>query len=104
MADVIDFGTVVLVVAGGFTLALAANKLTERFAVPAPALFLLAAAIASDVHPPLADVVSIREIERIGTVALIMILFLPLIDEGRAWSQREVTIVDGADEISRVNG
>jgi potassium/hydrogen antiporter len=69
------FGTIVLVVAGGFLLALIATKLSERFPVPEPALFLLLAAIASDVFPELSERLSIKEVERIGVVALIVILF-----------------------------
>jgi len=69
------FGTIVLVVAGGLLLALTATKLSERFPVPEPALFLLLAAIASDVFPELSERLSIREVERIGVVALIVILF-----------------------------
>ena len=75
MSEITDFGTVVLVVAAGFALALASSKLTKRFPVPAPALFLIAAAVASDVFPNLADQLSIRDVERIGVVALIVILF-----------------------------
>jgi potassium/hydrogen antiporter len=73
--EVLDFGTIVLVVAGGFSLAVATIKLTERFPIPAPALFLLAAAVASDVFPGLSEHLSIRNVERIGVVALIVILF-----------------------------
>jgi cell volume regulation protein A len=72
-----EFGTVVLVVAGGFALALATSKLTERFPVPAPALFLLAAAIASELFPDLIGHLgrdAIVTVERIGVVALIVIL------------------------------
>jgi cell volume regulation protein A len=65
----------VLVVAGGLLLALIATKLNERFPVPEPALFLLLAAIASDVFPELSERLSIKEVERIGVVALIVILF-----------------------------
>src|SRR5258708_937498 len=74
MSEVADFGTVVLIVAGAFTLLLAASKLTDFFPVPAPLLFLLAAAVASDVFPGLSTL-SIRNVERIGVVALIAILF-----------------------------
>jgi cell volume regulation protein A len=63
------------VVAGGLLLALTATKLSERFPVPEPALFLLLAAIASDVFPELSERLSIKEVERIGVVALIVILF-----------------------------
>ena len=65
----------VLVVSGGLLLALIATKLNERFPVPEPAVFLLLAAVASDVFPELGERLSIREVERIGVVALIVILF-----------------------------
>jgi cell volume regulation protein A len=72
--EVREFGTIVLVVGAGFSLALLTSKLTERFPVPAPAIFLLAAATASDVFPTLADELSTKTVERIGVVALIVIL------------------------------
>jgi potassium/hydrogen antiporter len=46
MSEIADFGTVVLVVSVGFSLALLASRLSDRFPVPAPALFLIAAAMA----------------------------------------------------------
>jgi potassium/hydrogen antiporter len=69
------FGTIVLIVAGGLLLALLATKLNERFPVPEPAVFLLLAAVASDVFPELGERLSIQDVERIGVVALIVILF-----------------------------
>jgi len=69
------FGTIVLVVSGGLLLALVATKLNERFPVPEPAVFLLLAAVASDLFPELGDRLAIRDVERIGVVALIVILF-----------------------------
>jgi cell volume regulation protein A len=75
VTEIHDFATMVLLVAGGFSLALMASKLTERFPLPGPALFLLVAAVASDVFPGLAEHTSIREVERIGVVGLIVILF-----------------------------
>lgn len=75
MSEILDFGTIVLVVAAGFSLAVLTSRLTERFPVPGPALFLIAAAVASDVFPSLAERLSIRNVERIGVVALIVILF-----------------------------
>ena len=75
MSELHEFGTVVLVVSAGFFAALGTYKLTERFPVPAPALFLLTAALASDLFPGLATVISIHNVERIGVVALIVILF-----------------------------
>ncbi|HEY3070479.1 MAG TPA: potassium/proton antiporter [Gaiellaceae bacterium] len=75
MSELVDFGEIVLVVAGAFSLALLSTKLTERISVPAPAIFLLAAALASDLVPALSEHISIRTVERIGVVALIVILF-----------------------------
>ena len=67
MEELLDFGLIVLIVAGGFSLALAVIKLTERFPIPGPALFLLAAAFASDLFPELNEHLSIQTVERIGT-------------------------------------
>jgi potassium/hydrogen antiporter len=64
-----DFGINVLVVSGGVLLALLARKVSERYPVPAPALFLIAALAVPVVIP------NIRTVERIGVVALIVILF-----------------------------
>jgi cell volume regulation protein A len=73
--ELVEFGTIVLVVSGGLLLALLATKLNERFPVPEPGVFLLLAAIASDFFPQLSERVSIKEVERIGVVAVIVILF-----------------------------
>jgi cell volume regulation protein A len=73
--ELIQFGTLVLIVAGGCLVALGGYRLSERFPIPAPALFLLAAAIASDVFPRLGRTIEIRTVERVGVVALIVILF-----------------------------
>ena len=74
MSEIGDFGTIVLIVAAGFLVAVGTSKLTERFPVPGPLVFLLVAAGASDVFPGL-DVLSIRSVERIAVVALVVILF-----------------------------
>jgi potassium/hydrogen antiporter len=73
--ELTSFGTIVLVVAGGLLLALLATKLNERYPVPEPAVFLLLAAVASDIFPELAERFSILEVERVAIVALIIILF-----------------------------
>ena len=75
MSELIDFGLIVLVVAAGFLLMLLSTKVTERVPIPAPVIFLLAAALASDLFPSLAEHTSIRTVERIGVVAIILILF-----------------------------
>ena len=75
MDEVTDFGAIVLVVAGTVSVALLFNKVSERLRIPAAAFFLLAAAVASDLWPRLGDALSIRDVERIAVVALIIILF-----------------------------
>ena len=69
------FGAIVLVVAAGLLLALLASKVSQWFPIPEPALFLVLAAVASDIFPELSERVSILEVERIGVVAIIVILF-----------------------------
>jgi potassium/hydrogen antiporter len=64
--------TDVLVVAVAMFLAIAAFKATQWLPVPAPALLLIAAAVASDLWPSLG--IDIVTVERIGVVALIVIL------------------------------
>jgi cell volume regulation protein A len=72
--EIEEFGFVILVVAAGFSLALLTSKVTERFPLPAPALFLLAAAVVSDLFPELTDDLTVETVERIGVVALVVIL------------------------------
>jgi cell volume regulation protein A len=71
--DALSFGAIVLLVSVGLSAALLASKVTDRTSIPGAALFLLVAAAASDIFPGLD--VSIRTVERIATVALIVILF-----------------------------
>jgi cell volume regulation protein A len=75
MQEVLHFGAIVLLVSGAFTVAVLANSVSERLRVPAAGLFLLAAAIASDIWPALGNALSIRDVERIAVLALIVILF-----------------------------
>lgn len=75
MDEILAFGTLVLVVALAFALALLVIRLTDRFPIPNPALFLVAAAVASEIFPGIADHFSVRSAERIAVVALIVILF-----------------------------
>src|SRR5829696_7534479 len=75
MSEISDFGVIVLIVAAGVSLALLGRAITERLAIPSAALFLVAAAAASDLFPELGDALSFVTVERIGVVALIVILF-----------------------------
>jgi cell volume regulation protein A len=74
VGELTDFGLIVLLVAGTFSLAIGAYKVTERFPIPGPALFLVLAAVASDIWPGLARLSTV-DVERIAVVALIAILF-----------------------------
>ena len=73
MHDLTSFGLTILIVSGALLAALVLAKVSARLAVPSGAVFLLAAAAASAVFPSL--VVSVATVERIATVALIVILF-----------------------------
>jgi cell volume regulation protein A len=75
VGEVHEFGTIVLLVGSAFAVAVLASRLSERLPIPAPAIFLLAAALISDVFPSVRDHVTIRTVERIGVVALLVILF-----------------------------
>jgi potassium/hydrogen antiporter len=85
MTEISDFGLIVLIVAAGVSLALLGRAMTQRLAVPSAALFLVAAAIVSDLFPGIRDTVSFVTVERIGVVALIVILFDGGLDIG--WRQ-----------------
>lgn len=75
MSEIADFATIVLIVTAGLLLATVSTRLTERVPIPAPAVFLVAAAVASDIWPALYDAVPIKTVERVAVVALVVILF-----------------------------
>src|SRR4051794_1298724 len=74
MEDVTRFGAAVLLVGLAVLVALTGNRLSRAVPVPAPALFLLGAALASDVWPAIGRL-SAQMDSRIVTVALVIILF-----------------------------
>lgn len=75
MGEVGDFGVIVLAVSATLFLALLGMRVADRFSVPYAALFLVGAALVSVVWTELQTVVSVKEVERIAVVALIVILF-----------------------------
>jgi cell volume regulation protein A len=75
MSEISEFGSIVLAISAVLIAAIAAMKLTQALPVPAPAIFLLAAAVASDAFAALEGLISPLAVERIGTVALVVILF-----------------------------
>ncbi len=82
MTEIPDFATIVLVVTSGFALAVLSTTVGARVPVPAPAIFLLAAALVSDLWPGVYQAVDVRTVERIAVVALVVILFNGGIDIG----------------------
>ena len=82
MSELTDFALIVLVVAGAFSLSILATQLGNHLPVPAPAVFLVAAAVASDVWPVLREDVSVRTVERVAVIALIVVLLNGGMDTG----------------------
>jgi cell volume regulation protein A len=75
MTEIADFATIVLLVAGGCSLAILSTRITDYVPIPAPAIFLIAAAITSDLWQDVYADLPIKTVERIAVVALIVILF-----------------------------
>ena len=75
MSEINDFALLLLPIAGGLVLAI----LSTRLSIPAPGLFLLAAAAVPG------DPLSTRTVERIAVVALVVILLNGGMDIG--WSR-----------------
>ena len=74
MTDVQSFSLVVLVVAATVIVAVFSNRLSQWIRVPAPAFFLIGAAVAASLVPGLGSAPRILD-ERVVTVALIFVLF-----------------------------
>jgi potassium/hydrogen antiporter len=74
MSDVAPFGLAIALVGLAAVLAVLSNRLSEATRIPAPAFFLIAAAVASDIFPALGDL-PIGVDQRLVTVALVVILF-----------------------------
>jgi cell volume regulation protein A len=74
LSDVEPFGLALLVAAVMVSSALLSNRISGRLGIPAPAIFMVAAAAASDLIPALQRL-GIGAVEQIVTVALIVILF-----------------------------
>jgi cell volume regulation protein A len=75
VSEITNFGLLILIVAAIVALAVFSNKVSERFPIPAPAIFLLVAAAVVHFWPRLGHHISIRSVERVAVVALILILF-----------------------------
>jgi potassium/hydrogen antiporter len=74
VSTVESFGLVVLAAGVAGLAAVLSNRLSERLRIPAAALFLLCAALASDLMPRLGGL-RIETVEQVVTIALVVILF-----------------------------
>ena len=73
--ELTDFAESILVVATGLSLAIGVRLLAARVRIPTAAPLLVLAALASDLSDRLAGVLTFDDVQRIATVALIVILF-----------------------------
>ena len=74
MDDVAPFGLVIALLSLAGLAAVWSNRLSERIRVPAPALFLVAAAVAASLVPELRDI-PVVGVQRVVTVMLVLLLF-----------------------------
>jgi potassium/hydrogen antiporter len=74
MKDIEPFALMVCGVALALLAAVGSNRISERIGIPTPAIFLIAAAVASDIFPSLGSL-TVRTDQRLVTVALVLILF-----------------------------
>jgi potassium/hydrogen antiporter len=89
--DATRFGLVIGLVSGAMLLAVVSSRLSERIRIPAPAIFLVAAAIASDLLPALGRL-PVQTVQRVVTVALVALLF----DGGMHIGRRKFRLAAGA--------
>jgi potassium/hydrogen antiporter len=75
MGEITRYGLAILIVSGILAVAVVSNRVSERVPIPAPAIFLLAAALTVHFWPSVGREISVLEVERVAVVALILILF-----------------------------
>jgi len=75
MSEITDFGGAILAVSAAIFVALLGMRVADRVAVPYAAIFLAGAMLLGELVPEAERLLSIREVERIVVVALVVILF-----------------------------
>ena len=75
MDDILDFGRIILVVAGALSIAIFVRVFASRIGLPTAALLLIVAAVASEISDRLANLLTFQDVQRVATLALIAILF-----------------------------
>ncbi len=93
MSEITDFALLLLPIAGALALAILSTRLSTRLPIPAPGVFLVGAALASDLWPQLGDAVTIQMVERIAVVALVVILLNGGMDIGWRRMRRSINPV-----------
>jgi cell volume regulation protein A len=73
--DILDFGRIILVVAGALSIAIFVRVFASRIGLPTAALLLIVAAVASEISDRLANLLTFQDVQRVATLALIAILF-----------------------------
>lgn len=74
MTELSEFSAIVLFVSAGLFVAVLSMRVADRISLPSAAVFLLASGLLAASINTLGDAVSIQVVERIGVVALIVIL------------------------------
>jgi potassium/hydrogen antiporter len=75
VSEILSFGLVVLIVSASLAVAIATRAFSDRLRIPAAALLLIVAAVANDLVPSFGEALSIADVQKIATIALIVILF-----------------------------
>ncbi len=75
MEDLVTFGHVILVAAAALVAAIGVRVIAGKLALPTAALLLVVAAVSAELVEPLHSAISFRDVQRIATVALLIILF-----------------------------
>ena len=75
MDDVGEFAKIVLVVSGGLSLAIGVRVVAGRLAIPTAGMLLVVAAVASAGVDRVSTIRTFQDVQRIATLALIVILF-----------------------------
>jgi cell volume regulation protein A len=74
MSEIESFGWLILGVSLAVTAAILSNRISDRVRIPAPGLFLIGAAVASDLFPVL-NRLPMATVQKLVTAALVLILF-----------------------------
>ncbi|HEX5937775.1 MAG TPA: cation:proton antiporter, partial [Actinomycetota bacterium] len=75
MEDINEFARIVLVVSGALSLAIGVRVVAARLGLPTAGLLLVAAAAASDLIDRLSTILTFDDVQRVATLALLVILF-----------------------------